>query len=117
MKLKFWDKNTRYNFYTHKNITLEKGEEFCPKCKGTGAVQKINPYFRKKKIGLMCDLCAGEGKMDWVSYVMRKKKPTYSIGEVYENNNELYVYTGSGEWKLLGPNIVQTVTNNNKKED
>lgn len=60
------------NRYLNTYITLEDGEEFCPKCKGSGQVHVRTGLG----IRLQCHVCSGEGKLDWVEKVVGKKRST-----------------------------------------
>jgi len=58
-----------YNMWKDEYIELFLGEELCPWCEGTG--------LRKNYSGLTegmfkCRKCHGEGKIDWITNIMRK---------------------------------------------
>ncbi len=63
----------RYNSWCGYEIHLIPGEHFCSKCKGRGIIKLkkgIGPQLWRlnwKK----CPECNGEGKIDWVSKVMK----------------------------------------------
>lgn len=57
----------RYNSEKKQLIELYEGEEFCSKCKGKGRV----PI--RDNIMLRCNLCNGDGKIDWVEKVTGKR--------------------------------------------
>jgi len=61
----------RYNKKLRKIITLEKGERFCPKCNGNGILKRTRGRFRSKN--LMCSICLGAGKLDWIEDIRGKK--------------------------------------------
>ena len=56
----------RYNSHKKQIIELCEGEEFCPKCFGKGKV----PI--RDNIVLTCNICAGDGKIDWVEKITGK---------------------------------------------
>jgi len=65
------------NRYLNKHITLDDGEEFCPKCKGNGRLpRKKGGQIKGLTMFLKCNVCSGEGKMDWVEKVVGKKRST-----------------------------------------
>jgi len=61
----------RYNKHLKQNIWLEKGEQFCEKCKGKGKVKSSNNSL------LICSKCYGVGKLDWIEKAMGKRMPSY----------------------------------------
>lgn len=61
----------RYNKNLKKYIFLNKGENFCIKCRGNGLVKSKPVNFRKALI-LKCDVCLGTGKLDWVENIVGK---------------------------------------------
>lgn len=56
-------------------VSLEKGEEHCPKCKGTGVKGKTRDGFY-----INCKKCKGYGKFDWVQKVVGVKKEKTRVG-------------------------------------
>lgn len=67
--------NKRYNVNLNKFIELTDSEVFCHKCSGCGRIYKgRNKIFfgSKTKTTLCCDLCLGDGKLDWVEKVVGK---------------------------------------------
>ena len=61
----------RYNMKFKRYITLEEGEQFCPKCKGKGKVRQTQLVSITSM--LRCDKCNGDGKIDWIEKVTGKK--------------------------------------------
>ena len=63
----------RLNKKRNQLIELKAGEQFCPKCRGSGLVPN-----RKKSLAwttakyLTCDKCLGDGKLDWVEIATGK---------------------------------------------
>ena len=59
-----------YNKVLKKYITIDNGEECCPKCKGKGCVRKYKKttYYEFNPL-LACDKCLGNGKIDWVEKI------------------------------------------------
>jgi len=69
--------DTTFNKYKNKLIYLKEGEEFCEKCKGKGMVTikgKFRNPFDTKYHTLRCDVCLGDGKIDWIEKVTGKPK-------------------------------------------
>lgn len=60
----------RNNVVLKRNIKLNPGEEFCPKCNGKGKT------LMKKDVTLTCSKCYGFGKLDWIENAMGKKLPS-----------------------------------------
>jgi len=60
----------------HKNILIElkEGEIFCKKCNGKGLIpnKRRNTPITTSKY-LICNVCLGDGKIDWVENVTGKK--------------------------------------------
>ena len=67
-----------FNEYKNRLITLRKGEEFCKKCKGKGLVSSKGKFhnlpFTKKYHTLICHVCLGDGKIDWIEKITGKPK-------------------------------------------
>lgn len=68
----------RYNFNLNQIIEINDSETVCSKCLGRGRVSKNNGVFssirkRNKQQTLCCDVCLGEGKLDWVEKIVGKK--------------------------------------------
>jgi len=62
------------NSYYNKYIYIEEGEEVCPKCKGQGRVLKSGKILASSaQMYLRCNICSGDGKIDWVEKVIGKK--------------------------------------------
>jgi DnaJ-class molecular chaperone len=55
-----------------KYIYIGEGETLCKKCKGRGRV----PLKDKSdvRVTLECSECLGEGKIDWVEIITKKKR-------------------------------------------
>jgi DnaJ-class molecular chaperone len=67
----------RYNRYKNTMIYLKEDEKFCKKCDGKGSVSSKNKYISstslmKRNYLLVCDICFGHGKLDWVEQVTGK---------------------------------------------
>jgi DnaJ-class molecular chaperone len=63
----------RYNAHLNKFIELSESEIFCKKCHGKGRNYKNKLFFRNKnKSSLCCDVCLGDGKIDWVEEIVGK---------------------------------------------
>ena len=56
---------SKWNNYLQEKITLDEGEDFCPKCEGMGAKTEIGFY--------PCHKCLGKGKLDWIEKIMGVK--------------------------------------------
>lgn len=70
----------RLNRYKNRLISLKDGEQFCQKCRGKGVVPQSpmpHPPF-SKSTQLVCDICFGDGKLDWVEKATGKMKTTMS---------------------------------------
>jgi len=67
-------KDSRYNVMLDQRIFLEKGEEFCSKCNGSGSLASRHKSYNGKSYKLTCPKCLGMGKLDWIE-VIRGKKP------------------------------------------
>lgn len=59
----------RYNRKNKCHITLNDGERFCPKCDGVGYVKGPKRFTL-----LTCNICNGDGKLDWIEEVTGKKR-------------------------------------------
>ena len=69
--------DTTFNKYKNKLIYLKEGEDFCKKCKGKGMVTikgKFRFIFSTKYHTLKCNVCLGDGKIDWIEKVTGKPK-------------------------------------------
>ena len=67
------DKSTVLKFKPPE-INEDEGEILCNECGGRGSI----PIKREEEFGGLtsrCQKCQGEGKLDWVSYIMGKPKP------------------------------------------
>ncbi len=65
----------RFNTFKNKFIKLSEGEQFCKKCRGRGMVpnkskEKFFPFSKRQF--LICNICLGDGKIDWVEKVIGK---------------------------------------------
>lgn len=60
--------DTRYNLWKGCIIKEHNGEEFCPKCKGSGLKYHREAFIitSMKK----CSRCGGLGKIDWITKIM-----------------------------------------------
>ena len=66
------------NSYYNKIIYINEGEEICPKCKGKGRVPKNGKILSSSAtMMLRCNICSGDGKIDWVEKVVGKKVKVY----------------------------------------
>jgi DnaJ-class molecular chaperone len=63
----------RYNKFLRNYVTINEGEQFCPKCDGKGKVPRVKSHFGLSGM-LICDKCLGDGKIDWVEKVVGKKR-------------------------------------------
>jgi len=68
----------RYNIYHKRLISLNEGEQFCPKCGGKGKVKDYNKYrlYKSSLISLVCNKCLGDGKIDWIETAIGKSSRT-----------------------------------------
>jgi len=70
--------DTIFNRYKNKLVSLKEGEEFCKKCKGKGVVLAPGTFrhhpFTSKINKLKCNICLGDGKIDWIEKVTGKPK-------------------------------------------
>lgn len=66
----------RYNKNKKCYVELEEGEQFCPKCDGSGRVPKRNGKYASIRFAaeLNCDKCLGDGKIDWIERATGKKQ-------------------------------------------
>ena len=63
-------------------IPISRGQVLCPKCNGRGG-HFLNASFKTKKFEIRsCDLCKGEGKVDWITAITKKA----------ENKGYLYLH-------------------------
>lgn len=66
----------RFNYNKKCYIILNEGERFCPKCDGKGKLRSsyLSPTTDRPIAHiLMCDVCLGDGKIDWIEEVTGKK--------------------------------------------
>jgi DnaJ-class molecular chaperone len=61
---------SKYNQWKNTyELELFPGEEVCPKCKGIGIKGKL---FEEYGLHAVCRKCRGEGKIDWITKIMRQ---------------------------------------------
>jgi len=58
-----------YNEWKERFIELSSGEELCPECKGKGCSHWGRDF--EAKYNMECFRCYGEGKIDWITKLMR----------------------------------------------
>lgn len=68
------------NFWKrHCYVKLNTTEEICPACHGHGAFF-VSAHF---KVGIFeiwqCNLCKGEGKVDWITHVTKRSRISYPV--------------------------------------
>ena len=55
-------------------IPVNKQERLCPNCNGRGG-RLLNPSFKTRKFEIRkCPMCAGDGKVDWITAITKKPK-------------------------------------------
>jgi len=65
---------SRYNVMLDQRIFLDKGEEFCSKCNGSGSLASRHKSYNGKSYKLTCPKCLGMGKLDWIEVIRGKRK-------------------------------------------
>jgi len=73
-----------YNYYLHKDTILNEGDEFCPRCKGSGIQSDPSPRYCKK--------CLGKGKLDWIEQAMGVNPSTIDLSIRQKFLNEASKY-------------------------
>jgi len=64
----------RYNKVKKCLIRLNKGEEWCKKCEGSGSIiYKRGTGMFIDGCSLICNRCKGDGKVDWLEKAIGKK--------------------------------------------
>lgn len=93
-------------------MDLKPGESICDKCNGTGidknsiyVVRLPNsfyvpyepPHVVKTICWLKCNKCLGEGKVDWIENIIRKRKPEFYIDSHLMRSTKKPIYPNDGD--------------------
>jgi len=79
-----------YNEHLRKDIILNEGEEYCPKCNGGGL--HVDIKTTKWLTYSRCKKCLGKGKLDWIEQAMGVNPSTIDVSIRQEFLNEAANY-------------------------